>query len=74
MNQILKIDELLVLPVDDRLAIIDALWQSLSADPSSIPVPDWHAEIVANRLAEDETSSMPGETWEALRKRIEGRP
>ena len=65
------LEKLLELPVQDRLAIAAALWESLAADPASVPVPDWHCEILDRRLAEDDADSGPGESWDEVRRRIE---
>ena len=50
---------LLKLSVAERRKIIDQLWDSLpeSVDPSEVP--DWHIEILKERLAEAEKN--PGE-------------
>ena len=30
------------LPLEDRLQLVEDLWDSLAAEPEAIPVPDWH--------------------------------
>ena len=45
-----KMLELLALPPEERLAITEALWESLSAEPDRVPVPDWHRDILDQRL------------------------
>ena len=72
MNKIVTIYELLALPVNERLEIASALWESLSATPEAVPVPDWHLEVIKHRLAEDDTDPSPGESWPDLRRRLEG--
>lgn len=71
MNDHVTIDELLSLPAGDRLAIIEALWDSL--DPAVVPVPDWHREILAERLREDDAAVAESESWVEVRARIERR-
>ena len=71
MNDRVTIDVLLNLPAGDRLAIIEALWDSL--DPAVVPVPDWHREILAERLREDDAAADAGESWAEVRTRIERR-
>lgn len=65
------LDELLALPAEERLIVAEALWDSLTREPSRIPVPDWHRDIVEQRLAEDDAEPDGGETWETLRRRLE---
>ncbi len=65
------LDKLLDLPADERLALAETLWNSLAANPRSVPLPDWHREIVAERLDEDDVNPAPGESWADVRRRIE---
>lgn len=65
------IDKLLELPASDRLAIAAALWDSLVPDQAAVPVPDWHREILDQRIADDDAETEPGECWANVRLRIE---
>ncbi len=65
------LDELLALPAEERLIVAEALWNSLARDPSKVPVPDWHREILEQRIADDDADPSEGETWDALRRRLE---
>jgi putative addiction module component (TIGR02574 family) len=71
-----KIDTLLALPADRRWEIVEALWNSLTSDPAGVPIPDWHREVVTQRLVEDDEEAedeTTGESWENVRRRIESR-
>jgi putative addiction module component (TIGR02574 family) len=37
-------EEVLALPPEARLQLVEDLWDSLAAEPEAIPVPDWHRE------------------------------
>jgi putative addiction module component (TIGR02574 family) len=65
------LDRLLELPAEERLALAERLWNSLVADPASVPVPDWHRDIVAERLDEDDADRGSAENWTDVRARIE---
>lgn len=39
------------LTVDEKLAAMDVLWRELSSNPSELPSPAWHHEVLADRLA-----------------------
>ena len=71
MIDTLTMDRLLNLSADERLALAEALWNSLATEPQSVPVPDWHREIVVERL-NDGVTQEPGEEWRSVRRRIEG--
>lgn len=60
------------LPADDRLTLAGALWDSLATDGTNDPMPDWLNELLDKRIAEDDADTSSGETWEELRRRIEG--
>lgn len=70
MNKSVNIGSILSLPAAERLEVASAIWDSLLRTPDAIPVPDWHMELIEQRLAEDDDVS--GETWTELRKRLEG--
>lgn len=54
MNDSPNLKDILGLPVEDRLAIASAIWDSLAAEPGAVPVPAFHRDIVEQRLAEDD--------------------
>jgi putative addiction module component (TIGR02574 family) len=53
--------------------MVEALWNSLAADPAHVPIPDWHREILAERMAEDDAVDTAGKSWDEVRQRIERR-
>ncbi|MGO8952671.1 MAG: addiction module protein [Rhodomicrobium sp.] len=65
------IADILRLPPAERLALAAAIWESLASEPDAVPVPDWHLEILAERLAEDGNDAGPSQSWPDLRRRIE---
>ena len=65
-------DKILALPAEERLAIADAIWASLD-DEQTLPTPDWHLTLLAERLAEDDANPGEGISWPELRSRLERR-
>lgn len=61
-------DEILKLPADERLQLVQDIWDSLAATPTDVPVPDWHKKELDRRLDTPE----PGEnlTWGEVRDRL----
>lgn len=45
-------DQLSRLPVSERLALVQDLWDSIGQSKEELAVQDWHREIVQARLAE----------------------
>jgi putative addiction module component (TIGR02574 family) len=47
-----EITELLKLPAEERLRLVEAIWESLSVTPADVPLGDAHREAIAAELAE----------------------
>jgi putative addiction module component (TIGR02574 family) len=71
MNAQTKLAELLALPAEERLALIEALWTSLVDEVERIPLPDWQRQLLDERIAEEARNGDEGETWDDLRKRLD---
>jgi putative addiction module component (TIGR02574 family) len=66
------VDELLRLPVADRLAAIEEFWDSLGGDPTLFPLSDEERAELDRRIAEDEAAGPDaGIAWPGLRRRLE---
>ena len=50
------VSEILKLPPGERLRLAEIIWESLAADPSSVPLGDAHRAVIDERLAEHERS------------------
>lgn len=64
------IDEILALPVSDRLRIVETIWDSIAAEPDKVPVTDAQKKEIEARLEDyrrDPTIAIP---WEEARKRL----
>jgi putative addiction module component (TIGR02574 family) len=46
------IAEILKLPVEERLRLLEVIWESLAANPSAVPVGDAHRAVIDECLAE----------------------
>jgi len=66
--------ELRALPVAERLKLIEDLWDSIAADPSGLPLPDWHRAEIDRRLDALDKGASVGAPWEEVRRRIAGEP
>ena len=58
---------------DERLDLIEELWDSLCADPSKIPLTDAQARELDRRLDEMEKDNTPGIPWETVVAQIRDR-
>lgn len=61
------------LGVDERLALIEALWGSISADESAIPVTDAQRAELDRRVADHEANPNDVVSWDEVRASLNQR-
>jgi putative addiction module component (TIGR02574 family) len=66
--------EILDLPAAERLSLVEAIWDSLAAEPSKVPVPDWHAAELDRRLARHEADRDAVRPWDEVKARLSTPP
>lgn len=64
------IAEILALPVAERVRLVEAVWDSISADPVGLPLTQWQKEELDRRLAEFEADPDAGSSLEEVFARI----
>lgn len=72
MNRVL-VAEILELPVAERMQLVEAIWDSISAAPESLPLTQWQREELDRRLAEYEADPASGSSLEEVFARIRQR-
>jgi putative addiction module component (TIGR02574 family) len=58
------------LSVDEQIDYVQSLWDHIAARPEDVPVPDWHREILAERLAADPANEDGGKAWEEFESEL----
>lgn len=58
------------LSVEEKLDYLQSLWDRIAASPESIPVPDWHRDILDERLKDLEVNPEAGDSWDVVRERL----
>ena len=61
----------LQLPPEDRLEVVEAIWDSL--EPDSISLPGWQKRLLDERIADAEANPEASAPWPEVRERIEMR-
>ena len=59
------------LSVDQKIDYVQSLWERIAADPSKVPVHDWHRDVVAERLDAYRERPEEGSSWDQVRENIE---
>jgi putative addiction module component (TIGR02574 family) len=47
-----EVAQILKLPVEERLRLVELIWESIAAEPSSVSLADAHRTVIDERLAE----------------------
>lgn len=55
------------LSVEDRILLVEAIWDSIAAAPESVPVTDAQKQDLGRRLAAHEADPKAGSTWDEVR-------
>jgi putative addiction module component (TIGR02574 family) len=61
-------DEILRLPINERLQLVEDVWDSIAATPEAVPIPEWHKAELDRRLANPDPG--PSLSWEEVRARL----
>ncbi len=59
---------------EERLRLIEELWESLSAQPGAVPLTNAQREELDQRLDDLERSGPEGIPWEQVLQQIRSRP
>ena len=63
------INELSQLNKNEKLLLVEALWDSIAADPEEVDVPDHHKSILEQRLKTLEEDKSNGASWKEVRQK-----
>lgn len=59
------------LSVDEQIDFVQSLWDRIAATSEQVPVPEWHREIIRERLAAYHAAPSDGRLWADVRTDIE---
>lgn len=57
------------LSVDEQIEYAQPLWDRIATIPAQVSVPEWHREIVGERLQDYEANPNAGKSWDGVRAR-----
>ena len=58
------------LSADEKLEYVQALWDHFSEHPEEVPLPHWHRQVVAERLATYLRGEMTSRPWPEVREEL----
>lgn len=59
--------------IAEKLLLMERLWEDLSRRPANVPVPDWHGDILSQRLAAVQEGRTSFVEWEVAKQRLRER-
>jgi putative addiction module component (TIGR02574 family) len=64
------LDEILDLPVPDRIRVVEEIWESIVAAPETLPVPQSQRDELDRRLKLHQEDPEAATPWETVRSRL----
>ena len=61
------------LTVEEKLDYVQSLWDRIAAKPEAIPVPDWHLQVIEERMNENQANPRAGRSWGEFREELRAR-
>jgi putative addiction module component (TIGR02574 family) len=61
------------LSVDEQIDYVQSLWERIAASPEQVPVPEWHLQVLQERLEAYKANPGKSRPWEDARAEIERR-
>ena len=61
--------EILRLSPEQRIELLGDAWDAIAATPEDVPMPNWHLEVLEERLAASEPEYL---SWDEVRERLKG--
>jgi putative addiction module component (TIGR02574 family) len=60
------------LSIDERIALVQAIWDSIAAETDRLPLTDPQKQELDRRIAELDANPENVLTWEAIKSRVQG--
>ncbi len=63
------IKELSRLNKNEKIILVEALWDSIASDPEQVDVPEHHKNILEQRLQTLDEDAANGKSWDEIREK-----
>ena len=58
------------LSIEEKVDYVQSLWDRIAVRPEDVPVPDWHLQVIEERLAAHEADPTAARPLEGVREEI----
>jgi hypothetical protein len=62
--------EIRQMPLPQKLALLEAVWTEIAAEPDTVEIPEWHREILDERQQSLDQGSSQILDWELAKEQI----
>lgn len=69
-----QIESIEKMSTEQKLKLMELLWSDLSAQPSNIPIPKWHSDVLSERLASVKSGRTDFVEWSDVKRKLKERP
>ena len=60
--------------IDERLLLVEEIWDSIAVEHESLVIPQSHKDELDRRLAARVANPKAGSSWEVVKARLQGKP
>lgn len=68
----LSATDIAAMPVDERIRLVEDIWDSIAELPETVDIPQWHRQELERRLDAYHDNPDEGSPWAEVKKRILG--
>jgi hypothetical protein len=61
------------LSIDEKIDYLELLWKRIGTSPEPVVVPEWHHEVISERVREIESDPNRGDKWGVVQKGLRDR-
>ena len=58
------------LTIEEQIDYVQSLWDHIAARPEKVPVPEWHNQILDERLSSYRANPTEGKSWEEFEEEL----
>lgn len=62
--------EIDAMPLEEKLELSEALWESIYASADELPIPEWHKQLLDESLERLDSHPEEGSTWDEVKTRL----
>jgi putative addiction module component (TIGR02574 family) len=64
------LNDILKLSIDERLEIIEKIWESIEQNDEVDKIPEWHRKILEERFKKHKNNILAGKSWEEVKTNL----